>query len=77
MKNCFIPICHVLDFSRNWEDIDELPPGTVRDRSEYGDDFEVSSLSRLRGERRYLRALKHGRMNRVIDIVCDYDQLDG
>ena len=48
----------------------------MRDRSEFGDELEISSLSRLRGERHYIKALKDGRMNRVIDLVYDYDQLD-
>lgn len=56
--------------------MDEIPHGTVRDRSEYGEDMEVSSLKRLRGERAYYKALKSNRMSKVIDLVLDYDQLD-
>ena len=44
--------------------------------AEYGDDLDISSLSRLKGERKYLRALKHGRTHSNIDLVLDYDQLD-
>ena len=54
LKNCYIPVTHVLEYTKDWEKVDEIPHGTVRDRSEYGDDLEISSLRRLRGERAYL-----------------------
>ena len=66
----------MLEYSRDWEKVDEIPYGTVRDRSEYGESLEISSLSRLRGERDYLRALRYGRVNQVIDIVCEYNELN-
>ena len=75
LKNCYIPVTHVLEYTKDWEKVDEIPSGTVTDRSEYGD-LEVSSLQRLKGERAYIQALKRGRMNEVIDLVKDYDQLD-
>ena len=54
LRNTYIPVTHVLEYTRDWEKVNEVPHGTIRDRSEYGDDLEVSSLCRLRGERAYL-----------------------
>ena len=44
----------MLEYTKDWETVDEIPHGTVRDRSEFGDELEISSLSRLKGERAYL-----------------------
>ena len=52
--NCYVPVTHVLEYNQDWENVDEIPHGTVRDRSEYGDDLEISSLQRLKGERPYI-----------------------
>lgn len=76
LRNTYIPVTHVLEYTRDWDKVGNLPHGTVKDRSEYGDDLEVSSLSRLRGERAYLQELKRARMEDTIDLVLDYDQLD-
>ena len=73
LKNVYIPITHVLEYAKDWEKVDEIPVGCEKDRSEYGDDLEMSSLTRIKGERAYIRALKKGRMEKVIDLVKDYD----
>ena len=73
LKNCFIPVTHVLEKTKNWDKVDEIPYGTEHDKSEYGEDLDISSLSRLKGEREYIKACKHDRMNKVIDLVLDYD----
>ena len=62
LKKTFIPITHILERTIDWENADKIPEGTVKDRSEYGEDLEISSLSRLKGERAYIQALKRGRM---------------
>jgi hypothetical protein len=75
IKRCYIPVCHTLDYTIDWDTSNALPPGCHQDMSEYGD-YDISSLKRIHGERPYIRQVKHNRMTQVIDIVQDYDQLE-
>lgn len=67
---------HLLEYTIDWDQSGTLLPGCTKDPSEYGEDLDISSLSRLSGERAYLQELKRKRNTELIDIVKEYDQLE-
>ena len=69
IKRCYIPVTHVLEYTTDWDTTGVIPTGCTKDLSEYGEDLDISSLSRLSGERAYIKILKHNRMTKVIDIL--------
>ena len=52
------------------------PKNTTPDKSEYGDDLEVSSLHRVRGEREYYKILRENRHRELIGLLKEFDCVD-
>jgi len=54
LKHCYIPVTHLLEYTSDWDQSSFLLPGQAIDKTEYGEDLDISSLSRFSGERDYI-----------------------